>query len=174
MLVDTAILVISLVLGFALVLMFIYRLGIEERFDRAAVCCLVGGLLVLGMATVGRTGLSPVKPVPDAPVVTQKSDSVDWNRLNAQASTAIVTANKALMVASQAKEYAALKPSIAKLDAHLSALRGDLSKKAPPAPKKRGTKSAWTRRMEARIRELERQIREIKLKADPAASQASL
>src|SRR5438105_2700888 len=130
--VDTAVLVISLALGFALVLIFIYRLGIEERFDKASVACLVGGLFLLAVtvlgygrsASLGKNGQIALEDVQSR--LTSLSKTAD--HVNGQVDSAMATASKALSAAETARDRASLAPRLKQLQTDVASLRSDLAR----------------------------------------------
>jgi hypothetical protein len=169
--VDTAVLVISLALGFALVLIFIYRLGIEERFDKASVACLVGGLVLLGMATLGYGHAASISKTDQASLQDVQSQLTALSQtavhVNGQVDTAMVTASKALSAAETARDRASLAPRLQQLQVDVAYLKADLAHSAPPTSSNRSLtrRRAWSTKMEARIAALEQEIRSLKSSA---------
>lgn len=159
--VDTAFLVAALVVGFALIVTFFFRLTIEERFDGASIACLLGGLAFFGVAAWGRGHPTTTVVRNDDAKMAEVQTRLQTlhqtaDRVDHKADAAMNAASKALTTAESAKERASLSDPIARLQKDVADLRAELAQTTVATHRK---KSAWSMRIEARIAAIERQIR---------------
>ena len=155
---DIAVLVISILVGLGLMLMFVYKLWIEETFDQAAQACLLGGLALFGISALGFWHSSVDAKTYQAKIAALQTRIDELNetatKVDAKAETAMTTANKALAAAQTAKDRVAIAPGIQHLQTQVASLKQDLKSSATQGPNGQDNKRNGS--LERNVKQLKR------------------